>query len=47
MLTSSFIHVRGIGSATEQRVWARGLRDWESFLKRPEDAWLSARTTAR
>ncbi len=46
MLSSSFIHIRGIGPATEQRIWRRGLWDWERFLANPGLAGLSARTTA-
>ena len=31
MLTSSFIHIQGIGAITEQRIWETGFRDWDSF----------------
>jgi len=47
MLSSSFIHIRGVGPATEQRIWGRGVRDWETFLRHPGEARLSARTTER
>lgn len=47
MLTNTFLHTRGIGPATEQRLWARGLRDWEAFLANPTAAGLPARATAR
>ena len=45
MLSSSFIHIRGIGPITEQRIWAQGLRDWDAFLANPAMAGLSARRT--
>ena len=47
MLTNTFLHTRGIGAATEQRLWARGLHDWEAFLANPTAAGLSAGATAR
>jgi uncharacterized protein YprB with RNaseH-like and TPR domain len=31
MLTNSFIHIQGIGAITEQRLWASGLRNWDSI----------------
>ncbi len=31
MLQNTFIHIQGIGSITEQRLWELGLRDWESI----------------
>ena len=31
MLTNSFIHIQGIGSITEQRLWESGIRDWDAL----------------
>jgi uncharacterized protein YprB with RNaseH-like and TPR domain len=45
MLTSSFIHVRGIGAITEQRIWRRGVRDWDTFLGNPAKAGFRGRRT--
>jgi predicted flap endonuclease-1-like 5' DNA nuclease len=28
MLTNSFLHIPGIGSVTEKRLWTSGLLDW-------------------
>ena len=37
MLTSTFIHVQGIGYTTERRIWDMGALTWERFLEmRPE-----------
>lgn len=33
MLTNSYIHLPGIGAATEQRIWGRGIRSWDDFLE--------------
>lgn len=33
MLTRSFIHLQGIGSKTEARLWQRGATDWDAFLR--------------
>jgi uncharacterized protein len=33
MLTRSFIHLQGVGSTTEARLWQRGATDWEAFLR--------------
>ncbi|MBI3910189.1 MAG: ribonuclease H-like domain-containing protein [Armatimonadetes bacterium] len=32
MLTQTFIHIQGIGYATERRLWELGARTWEAFL---------------
>jgi uncharacterized protein YprB with RNaseH-like and TPR domain len=34
MLTSTFVHLRGIGRSTECRFWQEGIRDWAAFLNR-------------
>jgi uncharacterized protein YprB with RNaseH-like and TPR domain len=31
MLTNSFIHIKGIGAITEQRLWESGISDWNSI----------------
>ena len=43
MLSSSFIHIRGIGPITEQRIWQRGVRDWDTFLANPATAGIRGR----
>jgi uncharacterized protein YprB with RNaseH-like and TPR domain len=35
MLTSTFVHLKGIGQSTECRLWQDGIRDWATFLHRP------------
>jgi uncharacterized protein YprB with RNaseH-like and TPR domain len=45
MLSSSFIHVRGVGAVTEQRIWQHGVTSWDAFLDAPEQAGLSRRAT--
>ncbi len=32
MLTSTFIHVPGVGPATEQSLWAQGIFTWQEYL---------------
>jgi hypothetical protein len=32
MLTSTFVHLKGIGPSTERRLWRDGIRDWTTFL---------------
>ena len=34
MLTSTFVHLKGIGPSTERRLWLDGIRDWTAFLHR-------------
>jgi hypothetical protein len=36
MLTRTFIHLQGVGYATEARLWQEGAQDWERFLQDPE-----------
>ena len=38
MLTRSFVHVPGIGRATERKLWDAGIRSWEDFLSRAYSA---------
>ncbi|HEY3298533.1 MAG TPA: ribonuclease H-like domain-containing protein [Armatimonadota bacterium] len=33
MLTSTFIHVQGIGYTTERKIWDMGARNWEQYLE--------------
>jgi uncharacterized protein YprB with RNaseH-like and TPR domain len=35
VLTNTFIHIPGIGAATEARLWAEGLLTWRDFLQAP------------
>ena len=35
MLTSTFVLLKGIGPATERRLWQEGVADWSTFLNRP------------
>ena len=37
MLKKSFLHIPGIGSGTEQKLWAKGLHDWKSCLENPQE----------
>ena len=47
MLSSSFLHIPGIGPTTERRVWQQGVHSWQEFLADPGRARLSARATER
>jgi uncharacterized protein YprB with RNaseH-like and TPR domain len=31
MLTSTFVHLKGIGPSTERRLWEEGIADWTAF----------------
>ncbi len=33
MLNNTYIHITGIGAATEQRIWGCGIRNWEELLE--------------
>ena len=33
MLTRTFCHIPGIGPATEQRLWAKGVRCWDDLVE--------------
>ena len=41
MLTSTFVHLKGIGQPTERRLWREGIRDWATFLSRPAVSGIS------
>jgi uncharacterized protein len=45
MLTSTFLHMQGIGNATERLIWERGIHTWEDF-KPPLNSRMAARTRA-
>ena len=45
MLTSSFIHIPGVGPKTESHIWQRGVRTWADFLRQPSAAGLTALKT--
>jgi uncharacterized protein YprB with RNaseH-like and TPR domain len=42
MLTSTFVHLSGVGYSTEQRLWLAGARCWDDFLARAPDVRLGA-----
>lgn len=33
MLNNTYIHIPGIGAATEQKIWKCGIKSWEDFLR--------------
>ncbi len=33
MLKNTYIHIPGIGSSTERKIWECGVKNWEDFLK--------------
>ncbi len=41
MLKNPFLHVPGIGTATEQKLWSQGLICWEDYLNNHEHCHLS------
>ena len=41
MLTSTFVLLKGIGPATERRLWQDGVSDWSTFLNRPMIPYIS------
>ena len=41
MLTRTFVHTPGIGSATERKLWAQGFTSWEACLAAPDDLPIS------
>ena len=47
MLTSSFIHIPGVGPKTESHIWQRGVTTWADFLRQPSAAGLTALKTHR
>lgn len=47
MLERSFLHIPGIGPATEKRLWAAGLADWKRALAAAVAGELPAKLAAR
>lgn len=41
MLTSTFVLLKGIGPATERRLWQDGVADWSTFLNRSVIPYIS------
>ena len=35
MLKNTFVHIQGIGSKTEGKIWRKGILTWENFLEYP------------
>jgi hypothetical protein len=47
VLSSSFLHIPGVGTKTERHIWSRSVTTWSDFLSNPSAAGLSAQATAR
>ena len=47
MLRATFLHLPGIGPATEADLWQSGFRDWQDLFERPGSLGVSAATRAR
>lgn len=43
MLKHTFLHLQGIGEATERRIWRAGIRTWEEFCVHSSEAGICAR----
>ena len=43
LLEHTFIHIQGIGSKTEQRLWTSGIQTWHQFLKYDQTIFSPAR----
>lgn len=41
MLTSTFVHLKGIGSSTERRLWEEGIPNWAAFRQQSRLAGIS------
>ena len=41
MLTNSYIHLPGIGAATERKIWDSGIKSWDEFREEPHRAGLA------
>jgi uncharacterized protein YprB with RNaseH-like and TPR domain len=39
LLESTFLHARGVGRTTEQKLWEAGAESWEVYLESPESRW--------
>lgn len=42
MLTSTFVHLKGIGSSAERRLWEEGIADWTAFREKSQLPGISA-----
>ncbi len=42
MLTSTYIHIPGIGKAVEKKIWSTGTRSWNDFLERKNELPIAA-----
>lgn len=42
MLTSTFVHLKGIGSSTERRLWEEGIANWTAFRQQSRLTGISA-----
>ncbi len=47
MLQRTFLHLSGVGEATEQRIWRSGIRDWNEFISAHERGFFSGRRIER
>jgi len=43
VLENTFIHIKGIGRKTEQRLWEQGIRSWRDFLERGKTVFSPSR----
>jgi len=46
MLERSFVLLKGVGPATERKLWAAGITDWEHFLASPEGPGIGKKRKA-
>lgn len=46
MLTSTFIHVQGVGYSTERKIWEMGARTWHDFLEKHSELGLTEQKRA-
>src|SRR5579885_2223975 len=46
MLQRSFVHIPGIGQATEQKLWQRGIRSWETLHQSATEVFKLTRADA-
>ena len=47
MLAHTFIHLPGVGAASERRLWSAGAHSWDRFLALQQDRTLRGRRTER
>jgi uncharacterized protein YprB with RNaseH-like and TPR domain len=40
MLTNSYVHLPGIGTTTERKIWDSGIKSWDEFREEPHSAGL-------